>query len=633
MNFFKVDSLLPKMKDMPISWGNRLMAFSWLILSAAMILVLLILTYFSFAQFTILSLQIFLSQTIRKLGSMAADHLYVLPQPFLWYLYTIPLLQVSLTTSFQMLRSFFSNLWNLLSFDGISRYFNNQLDFPRTTAISRLIAISLFFAISAGILLFAVFGNTEKFGWQLIYGLSILSILPPVADVLWTIATAWRVAYRKRSPPATPTGQYLSVVDPWGLFDESPWRDFLDSHANILRRHNRSKRCAGTIVLVVYAFLAFGIATLEVLASLTIASPVFWAIQAVVVISTFPLAISASPITLWICRKELKEHFIVKTMVIIGLVLTVVFFVILIAFAIYARVFFDPFVITDPTYVQPTGEVVTKSAPAAFCNATFGDWTLVQLIGLAMVPHSLRYPFAASTVLEYILPGPRPNWRFADGTADFPWMYLNASLGTVFVFQGFVSSKQIPFMLENGFIEFSQTVFGYLMPFIEAVRPRFIGRFLNDAVVGIAKGFGLGGVSNDVWTATMSDLAMVKPTANDVYVGYSCAGNLAKAAAIAFGARAIGVASGDYNASAMSWIKRPAGSVYRTADVGFEVVGTEDVVLPRLHSMLSAPDAYETFCLAAAGCVLDDSFDHLCNITIGFERYRDYFGKWGRKRI
>jgi hypothetical protein len=55
--------------------------------------------------------------------------------------------------------------------------------------------------------------------------------------------------------------------------------------------------------------------------------------------------------------------------------------------------------------------------------------------------------------------------------------------------------------------------------------------------------------------------------------------------------------------------------------------------LPDWQKWWKPSNPYETFCLLAAGCVDDDRYDHICNLSVGAERYREYFASWNRKRF
>jgi hypothetical protein len=54
--------------------------------------------------------------------------------------------------------------------------------------------------------------------------------------------------------------------------------------------------------------------------------------------------------------------------------------------------------------------------------------------------------------------------------------------------------------------------------------------------------------------------------------------------------------------------------------------------LPDWQEWSKPATPYDTFCLLAAGCVLDNRYDAICNATVGFERYVEFFGSWNRNR-
>jgi hypothetical protein len=54
--------------------------------------------------------------------------------------------------------------------------------------------------------------------------------------------------------------------------------------------------------------------------------------------------------------------------------------------------------------------------------------------------------------------------------------------------------------------------------------------------------------------------------------------------------------------------------------------------MPDWQKWWKPSNPYETFCLLAAGCVYDDRYDHICNASVGHERYVEYFSSWNRER-
>jgi hypothetical protein len=58
-----------------------------------------------------------------------------------------------------------------------------------------------------------------------------------------------------------------------------------------------------------------------------------------------------------------------------------------------------------------------------------------------------------------------------------------------------------------------------------------------------------------------------------------------------------------------------------------------NVKFPDLQILWKPANIYETFCVAAAGCVTDDAFDLFCSQAVGFEEYQRYFRAWNRTRL
>jgi hypothetical protein len=130
-----------------------------------------------------------------------------------------------------------------------------------------------------------------------------------------------------------------------------------------------------------------------------------------------------------------------------------------------------------------------------------------------------------------------------------------------------------------------------------------------------------------------------------VVVGHRASGVLAKALAMAFNisvvafeASAVGTALIGENVANYS---RPRGEIVNVDPLGALFVADADddvseqavnLDLPRKQSWLTRENAFETFCMVAAGCVLDDRFDHICGTAVGMEKYAAFFAEWGRDR-
>jgi hypothetical protein len=54
--------------------------------------------------------------------------------------------------------------------------------------------------------------------------------------------------------------------------------------------------------------------------------------------------------------------------------------------------------------------------------------------------------------------------------------------------------------------------------------------------------------------------------------------------------------------------------------------------LPDWQQWWKPATPYDTFCLLAAGCVYDNRYDAICNASVGFDRYSQFFESWNRSR-
>jgi hypothetical protein len=129
---------------------------------------------------------------------------------------------------------------------------------------------------------------------------------------------------------------------------------------------------------------------------------------------------------------------------------------------------------------------------------------------------------------------------------------------------------------------------------------------------------------------------------NMVYVGHGFSGVLAKGLAILYRQYGVAFESGQFARSSPATtfdIQSPDGESLINFFSGTSILGMEEDItksnlrFPDVLSVWKPASVYTTFCLIAAGCVMDDSFDHICREAIGFEEYQRYFRAWNRTRF
>jgi hypothetical protein len=129
---------------------------------------------------------------------------------------------------------------------------------------------------------------------------------------------------------------------------------------------------------------------------------------------------------------------------------------------------------------------------------------------------------------------------------------------------------------------------------------------------------------------------------NLVYIGHGASGLFVKGLAMMFNQYGVALESGQFDCSPPSaTFELEDAAEYSLLNVysGTSLLSMPEeavkgnLMLPDVQSIWKPANIYETFCILAAGCVTDDSFDHLCGETVGMDKYLWYFDSWGRTRF
>jgi hypothetical protein len=132
--------------------------------------------------------------------------------------------------------------------------------------------------------------------------------------------------------------------------------------------------------------------------------------------------------------------------------------------------------------------------------------------------------------------------------------------------------------------------------------------------------------------------ALFRSPVHTVAVGHSQSGLTARAAAMRNQIYGVSFESSQYDLSPIQgFFPIPdAATKYRLFN---EISGSSMFAMHDDFSMWNyrIPDwqkwwrpanPYETFCVLVAGCTIDDRYDHICNATVGPERFQEYIGSW-----
>jgi hypothetical protein len=438
------------------------------------------------------------------------------------------------------------------------------------------------------------------------------------------------------------------VIDPYDLFLALDWTQFLASDANGLRRaKSRGTQwyeylCMGVVALCAMAYLVLDVMMLTT-GYRTVGGLVARLLLSILII---PFGVSANLTTLMWRWSAISR--VIKRWLFIGLALYVAITATYTGFAVYVTHYFKPMVLSNFTRVAANATSVTVQPPAALCEFTVQNWTLLELAGLALLPHSIADSDTIDAIFLTIFPPTSvdASWMLLDRYGVFPYVHAWKFASPAIAFQGLSGRHQIAFLLENAGGAVYNSVFALAapLPFFHAVRRLFLGNFLRDCGLGLAHVIGFG---NATGSALNDTAAAVQLWAHDdpttpVLAGHRPAGLLVKALAVAYNTTAVALETLDLYAS-LVWRNVSNGSrlggIVNVATTGSLLVSdsnmdedANNVDLAGKEKWFAPDDPYATFCRIAAACVADDRFDRLCNATVGMERYTEYFTAWKRPR-
>jgi hypothetical protein len=627
----------------------------------------------------------------------------------MWCLYGIPLLDVILSLNWHIIFSFFRQLQQSLSIEGIEAYIDRRIEKSRHVYFAylqivlitlaavgvvaglicamslhdenKVIIVTLLISLLAGIVAVIAFLKILLFPWRLIFRLCCARMRgeQPVLDTAANSDTALPLQYQDQSvaaydevakeKPADKQGQaleeHLSLVDPCGLLRMEEWEKAAQMLAVPLQSGERGKEfwlaIAFGLIQVIYIivdcvdthddpFLSKGLLAVRILFA----------------VFSFPFVTLMNGSVLFTRFQDLKEkHSLVRiiktiTVVFIGLV-----FLLLIAFTILVH---DAKLhrLSHLDYVPPSHRPVTTTGAAPFCSTTAGGWSVMELAGLAMAAHHLESPdrdvawpilaYLAGTpyypanwtiyVVNQTIPGVKPIFK------RIPSLYVLDSRRPkgVMAFQGFAQLDNLGVLLENIIAYWYDAIISAIVPLFEVVKNVFMGSLLMSVTVSTQTFFlGLSEATPEFFRRGIRTLDRLRERIEDVpvFTGHMSGGMISKALGIANDTYAVAFESprfvhsrisdevkSNLNLKGVKLQTRNIVNVFSNTSLFSvsDISAADNIQLPMFQTILKPANPYETFCLAAAGCVFDDGFDWLCDVAVGRDRYMKYFERWRRDR-
>jgi hypothetical protein len=526
--------------------------------------------------------------------------------------------------------------------------------------------------------------------------LGILAAIVPVLAFFKIVFHPWVCIYRALLPKATQSREPLerelpdvfdarengaeassdtkqkkkfSVLDPCGLLEDREWKEL----TGLLFDRYRSRPC--TLVFWM-AGLVTGIQLTYVIVNIVNMTKSrdpkgILAIRILFNIYSFPFVTLANVTVLFTRWNKLKEQktppkprvvWIVK---LISCVFMIIVFLMLIAVTIFIKAN-KPFVLADLTYIPPKYENITSHSAAPFCQTTADMWSVLELAGFSMAAHQLEtgHEKVLPPILSYLADSPRyfDNWTIVlvvNKSPNDPSGKLIPSLyvsddhrpNGVLAFQGVANMESAGLLLENIVAYWYDSLISAIVPLFEVVKDIFMGSLLTEMTVEAQKYFlGLSEASPEFFRRGIraTQEAINGSEKVPVLTGHMSGGLIAKALGIANETYAVAFESPRFVHSRLSEEvkadkKLPGGAKMGTRNIinvfsntslfsVSDMTASDNIQLPKFQNIFQPATPYETFCLAAAGCVSDDRFDQLCGAAVGGEKYMRYFDRWKRPR-
>jgi hypothetical protein len=360
--------------------------------------------------------------------------------------------------------------------------------------------------------------------------------------------------------------------------------------------------------------------------------------------------IVAHPIVFRDAGVRSRHRFILKmALVTIVLYALLVLIVIIIWIVIEAR--FQPFVMPAVSY-QPSTSPVTRSRPAAMCDLVYDDFSLVQLAGLSLIAGTSDTQTVNET-LKYLFNGTVPEHSaYTDNALSslFLVKFQNRSVGA---FPPVAKKTDVGLLVENLFNQYYPNLLYNIIPFFQIANSLFLDRFLSGVTEHIASALGIRQLSVEfVDFVNKTEVWVLGRNAGlTLWTGHSIGGFLAKGAGTAFHGPTVSFEALEYHGSVYgnTMSLKLAGQTSPKAwdDNSWEIVSvwspqsflsrlepnmSVNAQLPNLKNYLHILTPADTFCMVAAGCATDSTFDNLCNLTVGNSTYTRMFSAWNRDR-
>jgi hypothetical protein len=369
------------------------------------------------------------------------------------------------------------------------------------------------------------------------------------------------------------------------------------------------------------------------------------AFRVIFVIFAFPFLLSTNGLVLFVKWKELGEQKLIRNTKIVSVVFACLLLLIVVIWAAFLRLMFTPTLLPRFDYPTPSHAIVTNSTSPALCRLQVRGWSLPQISALLMLAYNPTEESVQSGIKMVFGEGSNVGYQIFE--SDFlsavvftaPW-----SQYPVLAFQGLAHKPQLGILLENILTFWFPTAMDLVIPCFELVNDIFLVRLLN-LLVSIAMRLFVGVLPMSEGSAKFGTQLgwKIRETSGlrPVVVGHMSGGLVAKGVGLNVDGYTVAFETLRYRDSVMELLtgttERESRNQYNIYSSPAIFAMPEEEIITNIHlpgafQIFRPPTPYSTFCLFAAGCVSDDSFEEFCRDKELDLPYDEYFEHWLRER-
>lgn len=309
---------------------------------------------------------------------------------------------------------------------------------------------------------------------------------------------------------------------------------------------------------------------------------------------------------------------------------------------------FAPFQLKEFHY-SPFYKNVTFSSQSSVCQTKFYDLSLVEYAGIASFGQSKNKEIA-NEIMKMVF---NNNRTFSISTIDNPISYMyTIKLNETFsirAFESLTDKTSVSFMLDLFMNDFVINRMSYgTIPFYYVTIEFFLFRYLHFLTMIMNRYLLMNLIYNFAYFAnnlfTVYD-KMNFENSTIIYVGHSIGGLIAKAIGSKRNVPSVAFESLEYyrslfhmtiNSDSVNFSsdKLKIFNIFSPSQIFSEIEQTSmiNVNLPKWKGIYQFANAYDTFCMVAAGCATDARYDQFCNAVIGRNSFLNLFKLWNRSR-